>query len=440
MEEGAGREDVAVLVGQKVIVGEELARELGEVGGQILHGVICGVAAEELAGGAEVAVIASLEEVLVDGLGEAEHVIGEAAAAGGAVGAGNFIEERTNGGVEEDDGLAGAVGSGEDTVAGVVVGDGGDDGAAEAIAEAFVGKEEEVLVLADGAAEAAAELVALEFGAAGGVKEVAGVEVVVAVEVVEAAVELVGAGLGERVDLSAGVAAELGGVVVHFDAKLANGLDAESGAGGRTGRAVGEVVLRGAIDEIDVGTGILAVDAHAEAVGNHGAAIAMRKGDDAGLEESEIGIVATVEGQVAHGGFRDEIAEIGGFGVYLRLRGDDGDLLFDGADGEFEVKAGGFVDSEFDPLLHEGAEAAGRGPDLYGAGMKGGKEVDALAVGDDLANQTAIEFSDGDFRAGNAGAGGIANGAGERCGGLGEKKLRSDESEKTDTGKQRKNP
>ena len=69
--------------------------------------------------------------------------------------------------------------------------------------------------------------------------------------------------LRDGVDLPAGVAAELGAVGVGLDAELADGLDAEHGAGGAPRRAVGEVVLRRAVEQVDVRARVLPVDAHA---------------------------------------------------------------------------------------------------------------------------------------------------------------------------------
>ena len=80
------------------------------------------------------------------------------------------------------------------TAAGVgtgVVGDEGDVGEAEVLAVALVVGEEEELVLADGAAEGGAEVVALELGDVGLVEVVAGVEGGVAEELVCGAVEVI---------------------------------------------------------------------------------------------------------------------------------------------------------------------------------------------------------------------------------------------------------
>ena len=92
----------------------------------------------------------------------------------------------------------------------------------------------------------------MEVGLRAGVEVVPGVERVVAVILEQAAVEAVGAGLGQHVDLAARVAAELGAVGVGLHAELADALHAERGAGGAAGRTVGEVVLQRAVEQVDV--------------------------------------------------------------------------------------------------------------------------------------------------------------------------------------------
>ena len=77
-------------------------------------------------------------------------------------------------------------------------------------------------------------------------------------------------------------AAEFGAVRVRLDAELADRLHAERGAGGAAGRAVGEVVLQRAVEQIDVRARVLAVDAHPQAVRDDRAAVAVREGVDAG--------------------------------------------------------------------------------------------------------------------------------------------------------------
>src|SRR5256714_4022819 len=83
---------------------------------------------------------------------------------------------------------------------------------ADALALAFVGDEEEGLVLMNRPSDASAELVVAEGGlrVGHGVEEVARVELVVSYELEERAVEVVRAGLGDEVDYRAGVSTELG--------------------------------------------------------------------------------------------------------------------------------------------------------------------------------------------------------------------------------------
>ena len=87
------------------------------------------------------------------------------------------------------------------------------------LAQAGVGAEEERLVLADGAAEGAAELVAVQ--RRGGEREPRiGVQVVVAEELEQRAVKLVAAGARDDVDHAAGEASVFGAVAVGHHAEL----------------------------------------------------------------------------------------------------------------------------------------------------------------------------------------------------------------------------
>ena len=90
---------------------------------------------------------------------------------------------------------------------------------------ALIGEEEKGLVLDDGSAEVAAELVLLQHGPVltGGVKEEAvGVELIVAEELKESTVELGRAGAGHQYDSGAATAAILGIVEARLDLELLN--------------------------------------------------------------------------------------------------------------------------------------------------------------------------------------------------------------------------
>src|ERR1700684_3272336 len=89
--------------------------------------------------------------------------------------------------------------------------------------KALVGAEEEGAVVKDGSADGSAELILLEVGAriTGELREeIVGVEDVVADELPRRAVEVVGAGFADEVDVSAGAATvgcvEVGGLYAEF--------------------------------------------------------------------------------------------------------------------------------------------------------------------------------------------------------------------------------
>ena len=141
----------------------------------------------------------------------------------------------------------------------------GGDGLADALA--FIAEEEEGLIPQDGTANGGAEGVLFEGGLfdAGRGEVGAGVGVLVADKLVGGAVELVGAGLGDDVDLAAGHAAVLGGVDAGEQAELLDDFNGRAEAG--LGDA--HVVVEDAVDGELVGdlAGAGDVDAAAEAEG-----------------------------------------------------------------------------------------------------------------------------------------------------------------------------
>jgi hypothetical protein len=164
-------------------------------------------------------------------------------------------------------------------------------------------------------ADSAAGLVPPEARFAVDVEVVAGVHRVVAVEPEAAAGEPVAARLGQDVDLPAGAAPVLGAVAVRGDAELADGLHAEGRAGGAAGRAVGEVVLQRAVEEVGVGARVLTVDAHRQPVGHDRAVVAIGEHRDAGEELHQVGVVAAVDRDLLDGPLVGQIAEVAGLGA-----------------------------------------------------------------------------------------------------------------------------
>ena len=150
--------------------------------------------------------------------------------------------------------------------------------------------------------------------AGGGGEVVAGVEVLVAEELEEAAVDGVGAGAGGDVDDAAVETAELGGDVVGLDGELLDVVeDGEEGDLAGLGLEGGDAVV-----EVFVGAGAAAVDAGKEGAG--------RK-FDAGCEGGELDEVAGVERHRDDGGAGDVGLDVAGLGLEERGVGVDGDGL-----------------------------------------------------------------------------------------------------------------
>jgi len=180
-------------------------------------------------------------------------------------------------------GLGGGVVDGDDSPCGVdplrqiaVIHFGGGDGAggsggAGAVAEGFVGDEEERLVFVvvelrdeDGSADGGAVVVLLADGdadAAGVVEGVVGIEFLVAEELVGGAVEAVGAGLGDEVHGASAGGAVLGFEAVGIDGELSDGVDGGGpggdpplleGAGGVGGDAIESGSVTGGLAAAEV--------------------------------------------------------------------------------------------------------------------------------------------------------------------------------------------
>ena len=173
------------------------------------------------------------------------------------------------------------------------------------LAEAVIGEEEEEPVFDDGAADRAAELLLLVDGLSeqegrgsrcGGPGYLlygsSALSVGVAQGVEEVAVDLVGAALGDGVDLAAGGLAELDGVVGGLGLELLDGVDGvDIGRAGSAATGLGEehLVVVGAVDVVLVVEAADAVEAD-----EAGAAVL----DDVGGVQNEGAPVAGGDGQI----------------------------------------------------------------------------------------------------------------------------------------------
>ena len=176
-------------------------------------------------------------------------------------------------------------------------------------ADAFVIDEEERLVLNDGTAKGAAELIVVKRFLRlasrlirGGIEIIAGVEGGVAEEFESRAVELVGAAFGDDVDDATGAAAVFR-FEVGSDAKFGDGFDGENRCGGaeRAGFVDGGVIAVAvvhvrAVEQEVVGAAARAVDGeNAERAGGIGDLVG--RAGDAGNEEDQFLIVAAIDGE-----------------------------------------------------------------------------------------------------------------------------------------------
>ena len=274
---------------------------------------------------------------------------------------------------------------------------------AEVVAAALVVAEEEEFVANDTPAEGAAELVVggWRFGDGEGV---AGLDVFVAMEVEEAAVEIIRAAAeGDVGDGAAGVT-ELGIEVGGGDV---DGLDGFSG--GHEGGQVAVVdFVFDAFDLEVIELAALAVHTDGErilrvvefGVGAEGAA-------DAGDEEQQALVVPVVEHR--HGlelfGI-DFAAGVGAVGLEEGCGGGANvDRLGDGTGGELEVDAGGGVREQVDAGAECFTEASLFRFDAIGAGVETDEEEVAGIVGIRGAAGVGLGFHDGNLDSWNDGTG-----------------------------------
>jgi len=290
------------------------------------------------------------------------------------------VEEEGRGGIEDADegGTAGDEAEGLGEVAGAF--EGGGDGEEAlygiAFAAAFKAEEEEDFVLADGAAEGEAVLVAFDDGARiaeAVVGEAIGVEDGVLMVVVSGAVEFVRAGLSNDVDGAAAGAAEFGGVGVGFEAELLDGVD-----GGADDDAVAIADgVGGTVEEDLVRRSASAADA-----------------GEAAEHEND---VAFDEGVLLDELAFDGGADAGGFGLEEREFGGDVDGGGGLGEGEGEVEGGGLVDFEADLAADLRLEAGGGdGDGGIRDGVLGGVSDDAGEAGvEGLGGEGGSEAEEG---------------------------------------------
>ena len=303
--------------------------------------------------------------------------------------------------------------------------DDGEDGRGLTDAVALVVDEEEGVVLPEGTAEGAAELILAILALLDRVEVVAGVEEVVAEELKGRAVEGVGAGLGGDEDGGASAGAVLGGVVEGEDVELLDGVD----LGEEGHAAAGELVIVDAIEAPVVGVFGHALyrqgDRPAERDFGAGALVeevgGLLAAGGAGGEQGELGEVASVEGEIGDLLGVDGLAE-GGIGAGddgFGLAGADVDRGGDACGLQGEVEAEVLLAFEGDVFLIERSEAGVDDVNDVGADGEKGEGKGSGGAGLRLAGLVGLLAGDDDGGAGEGGAGGIEDAAGDGAGGLG---------------------
>ena len=444
--EQAGREDVLLLHAGDLLAQALIHQRKRILGGRICDGVVDGVDGEEEVVWGEVGVEAGGAEVLADVLRRAGEGLADAGGqAGGGEQLGTVLHgpevEQAGDAAAERDGREDAAGVGHQPEARVVVGDEGDVGDAEVLAVALIVGEEEELVLADGAAEGGAEVVALELRDAGGIEVVAGVEEGVAQELIRGTVEVVGAAGGDDGDLCALALAVGCGVGVGDDVELADGLYAEELAGGSAGADIDErcAGVLDSVEQVEVVLRAAAGDGEHVADGRVGGAdgAGALRGvvDRGGVQRDELVVAAAVEGKLLDLAGVDQAGGLLGGEVDDGRRILDGHVLRDAQGGEPDVHLLPLADGERDVDLAALTEAVRSGCDGVGADRDRRRGVAAIRAGLQTSLAAGLVVVDHDLGIGDHGAAWICDGAGDGASDhLGINPGRGEESEQKDEG------
>lgn len=236
--------------------------------------------------------------------------------------------------------------------------------------------------------------------------------------------KFVGAGADSGVDGRA-VAAVVGGISVGENLKFGDAVDAEGGADKVGAGAVAPHASGvGAVDEEEFTLGAAAGDRKslrgAEAEGNEAGGafgVFLGNGLDAGSEQRQLDVVATVEGQFMNLLFADEEANGAGGGVYGGSGGGDFHGLGDISNGESELFDSILADGEFDGAACAGLEAVALGFDAVISDGQAGDGIDALGVGGGDAGDAGLNVGDDNFGVGHPCALTIGDDAGNGGGG-----------------------
>ena len=265
------------------------------------------------------------------------------------------------------------------------------------------------------ATHGAAKLIALESGNVGR-EEVAGVELIVANEFKEIAVQSLSAGFRDEGHDATGGKAGISTVVGTGDAEFLNGVDSGEGES-FTG---GGVVIVETIEQEVVLDVLGTDDVHTPAA--RGEVGTLRHIGHTGNGKTKRAKVAPVERKVDDLFFHDDLANRTIGGVDERDVGFDGDGFADAGDLELEIDAADLVDEERDTGLAGFGEAGSFDGNFVGAGRQQGRFVVTIVVGGGGTGLAVAGVVNNDIGGGNGRTSGTGYGADEAAGGaLGER-------------------
>src|SRR5579859_2641370 len=263
-------------------------------------------------------------------------------------------------------------------------------------ARALVVSEKERLVLYDRATEGESKLVLLVRHLAENVESIVGVKFFVPQEFKNVAVKLIGAGLDDGIHDGAVAASEFGAVRIRFHLEFGDGIYRRLHHIGGAVEHVAQIgVVVNAVEQEIVLQGARAVGAETRA-GFHARARFSRRHPRS--EQSELSVIASVQGERVDAPALHQLTEFGGIGFELRPLGGHLDHL----GGHARLKLQVHTDAILDVHLNGAGDGLLESLLLYGdtvtADVERAGYIFSLIVGGEADLNAAVHVGHGDFR------------------------------------------
>ena len=262
-------------------------------------------------------------------------------------------------------------------------------GRGSAGARRLVARKNKQLVLFDGSSDQASELVAPQRILRGG-EEIARVEVSVADEFEQAAMELVGSRLGHDIDDRAGMQPVARGNAVGLHAEFLQGV----GEGKRQVHIGMRIVVIAAVEQIvipvDLASGYGDADSSRVIVRRDDAARRVRRHHRSAGEQDQIGRLPSIEREVHDPALIDDLGDGGVLRLHHYGVGRHSQLLRHGPDLQRDVHQDIVPDLQHDSRLNIACEALSCGFETIRTDREVGKQVRTIRAGDRRSNLPCV--------------------------------------------------